>query len=91
MGEHGGVQAAQRLAGVDAELAGEQVAGPAVGGQRVGLAPATVQREHQLAVQPFSQRMVAHQSIQLGGERMVPAQRQVGVDPGLQRGQPQLL
>ena len=60
MGQHGSVQAAQRLAGVDAELAGEQVTGPAVGGQRVGLPTAPVQRQHQLAVQPLPQRMVPY-------------------------------
>ncbi len=63
MGEHGGVQAFQGLAGVDAELAGEQVTGPAVGGKRVGLPAGPVQRQHQLAVQPLPQRMVPDQPI----------------------------
>ena len=85
------MQPPQRLPGVDAELAGEQVADMAVGGQRVGLPAAPVQRQHELAVQPLPQRMVGGQLLQLGGERVVPAQRQVGVDPGLERGQPQLL
>ena len=91
MGEHRGVSALQGLAGVDAELAGQQVAGPAVGGQRVGLPAAPVQRQHQLAVQPLPQRMVPDQPVQLGGQRVMPAQRQVSVDPRLKRGQPQLL
>ena len=89
--EHRCVQAPQRLAGVDAELAGEQVADPPVGGQRVGLPAAPVQRQHQLAVQPLPHRMLGGQLLQLGGQRVVPAQRQVRVDPGLDRGQPQLL
>ena len=83
MGEHSGVQALQGLAGVDAELIGEQVAGPAVGGQRLGLPVAPVQRQHQLAVQPLPQRMLGGQLLQLGGERIVPAKRQIGVDPRL--------
>ena len=91
LGQHGGVQASQRLAGVDAELAGQQVADPPVGGQRVGLPPAPVQRQHQLAVQPLPHRMPGGQLLQLGGQRVMPAQRQVRVDPGLGRGQPQLL
>ena len=91
VGEHGGVQALQRLAGIDAELPGEQVADPPVGGQRVGLPAAPVQRQHELAVQPLPQRMPGDQLLQLGGQRVVPAQRQVRVDPGLDRGQPQLL
>jgi hypothetical protein len=91
VGEDGCVQALQWLAGVDAELAGEQVADAPVGGERLGLPAAAVQRQHELAVQPLPQRMLAGQLFQLAGERVVPAQRQVGVDPRLQRGQPQLL
>jgi hypothetical protein len=91
LGEKGCVQAPQRLPGVDAELAGEQIAHAPVGGQCFRLPAAAVQRQHQLAVQPLPQRMPGGQLFQLGGERVVPAQRQVGVDPGLQRGQPQLL
>ena len=91
MCQHGCVQALQRLAGVDAELAGQQVADPPVGGQRVGLPPAAVQRQDELAVQPLPQGVPGGQLLQLGGQRVVPAQRQVRVDPGLGRGQPQLL
>jgi len=91
VGENSCVQFLQRLAGVDAELAGEQAADPAVGGERVGLAAAAVQRQHELAVQPLAQRVGGYELFQLGGELIVPAQGQVGVDPGLQRGQPQLL
>ena len=91
LGEHGGVQAPQRLPGIDAELAGEQVADPPVGGQRVGLPPAPVQRQHELAVQPLPQGVPGGQLLQLGAERVVLAQRQVSLDPGLGRGQPQLL
>ena len=85
------MQPLQRLAGVDAELAGEQFADPPVGGERVGLPAAPVQRQHELAVQPLPQRVPGHQLLQLGDERVVPAERQVGVDAGLQRGQPQFL
>ena len=42
-------------------------------------------------MQPLPQRVLGDQLLQLGGQRVVPAQRQVGVDPGLERGQPQLL
>ena len=41
VGENGGVQAPQRLSGIDPELGGEQVAEPPVGGQRVGLPAGT--------------------------------------------------
>jgi hypothetical protein len=78
----------QWLAGVDAELPREQVADLAVGGERVGLAAAPVQRQHELAVRPLPQRVLGGQLFQLGGERVVPAKRKISVDPGLQRGEP---
>ena len=73
MGENGLVQALQRLAGIDPELAGEQVADPAVAGQRLGLSAAAVQRQHQLTVQPLPQRMAGDQLFQFSGDRAVPA------------------
>ena len=85
------MQAPQRFPGVDAELVGEQIADPPVGGERFGLPAAPVQRQHELDVQPLPQRMLAGQLLQLGGDRVGPAQRQVSLDPGLKRGQPQLL
>ena len=53
------MEAPQRLPGIDAELIGEQVADPPVGGQRVSLPAAPVQRQYQLAVQPLPQRVAA--------------------------------
>jgi len=90
VGQDGCVQALQRLAGVDAQFVGQQAAGPPVGGQRVGLPAAPVPRQHQLAVQPLPQRVLAGQPLQLAGERVVPAQAQVRIDPRLHCGQPQL-
>ena len=90
MGEDGGVQAPERLPGIDAELVGEQVADAAVGGERLGLPAAAVQRQDELAMQPLTQRMLGDQLFQFGGQRVVPAKRQVGVDPRLDRGHPQL-
>ena len=84
------MQAPQRLPGIDPELGGEQVADPPVGGQRVGLPAAAVQRQHQLTVQPLPQRMVGDQPLQFGGDRAVPAQHQVSLDPALPGGEPQL-
>ena len=83
--QDGCVQAPQRFAGIDAELTGEQVAGTPVGGQRLGLPPAAIQRQHQLAVQPLPQRILGGQLFQLAGEGVVPAKRQISIDPRLQR------
>ena len=82
------MQAPQRLPGIDPELVGEQIADTPVSGQRVGLPAAAVQRQHELAVQPLPQRMVGDQPLQFGGDRAVPAKRQVSLDPGLPGGEP---
>ena len=58
VGQDGGVQALQRLAGVDAEFIGEQVTDAPVGGKRVRLPAAPVQGQHELAVQPLPHRML---------------------------------
>jgi hypothetical protein len=39
-------------------------------------------------VQPLAQRVLGGQVVQFGGERVVLAQRQVSVDPGLEGGEP---
>jgi hypothetical protein len=73
VGEDGGVQALQRLPGVDAELACEQVPGSPVSGQRLGLPPGPVQGQRQLPVQPLPQRVLGGQLFQFAGELVVPA------------------
>ena len=85
------MQAAQRFSGIDAQIVGEQVAGTPVGGERVALPAAAIQRQHELAVQPLPQGMVGGQLLQFGSEGVVAVQGQVGVDPGLEGGQPQFL
>lgn len=45
------LQVADRRARIDAKVRGQDFAQPPGGGQRLGLAPSSVQRQHQLAVQ----------------------------------------
>ena len=59
MGEDRLVEVVQLGARLDPELLDEDLAGVAVGLQRVGLAAAAVQREHQLRVQPLAPRVLA--------------------------------
>ena len=61
-----------------------------VGGQRVGLPPGPVQGEHQQAAQGLAKGMLADQSLQLGNGRGVVPEREVGLEPALERQQPQL-
>jgi hypothetical protein len=77
------VQLAQLRGEVGAQLVGEQLAEPAVPLQRLGAAPAGLQRPHQMRVQRLDQRMLHQQPAQLVDERLGPTQ------PQLQRGQRQ--
>ena len=62
-----------------------------VGLQRVGLAVAAVQREHQLAAQPLAVRVLADQRLQPADHLGVAAERELRLDELLARGDPQLL
>ncbi len=69
----------QVLAWVDAQLLVEHPADPAEHLQRLGLAAAAVQREHQLRPEPLPQRVVRGQPAQHRHELLVVAQRQLHV------------
>ena len=59
--------------------------------ERVGLAPAAVQREHQLGVQLLVERMVPGERLQFRQELRVLAEREPGLDEHPVGPQPQLL
>ena len=59
--------------------------------ERVGLAAAAVEREHQLAAQALAEHVLGDQRLELRHQLVMAAERQVGVDPILERGQPELL
>jgi hypothetical protein len=62
-----------------------------VDGERVGLPASPVERGHQLCSISFPQRIGSHQRGQLTDQASgVPTQGQLGRDPVLDRGQPQL-
>jgi hypothetical protein len=85
--QDGGFQIAQRLAGIDSQLLGKGGPQPLVGGERVGLAPAAVQRQHQLGVDLFIQRVLGHHLFQVGHQlRMLS-----GREPRLGQAPPDLL
>jgi hypothetical protein len=85
------VRLAQLRTGLDAQLPGEQLVPGPEGGQRLGLPAAPVQRHHQQRAQPLPQRVLDHQPAQLGHALGVPPQPQLGLQPGLQYGQPLLV
>jgi hypothetical protein len=84
------LQLPQCRAGLHAELVDQRAPRAAVGVERVRLAAAAVEREHQRAPQPLPERLGGDQLLQLGEQLAVPAEREVGLEPVLDRGRPQL-
>ena len=85
------MQRAQRLTGLDPELVDEQAAPGGERLERLGLASRPVEGEHQLAAQAFPQRMLGHQSLELGDRLAMAAEREPRIDVVLDGGDPQLL
>ena len=53
--------------------------------QRLRLPPVAVERDHELAPPPFTQRATGHQSLQLAHDLVVAAQRELRIEQILQR------
>ena len=88
--QDGGLDAPQRLTGLDAELVGQ-------GGARVGVhlegllaAVVEVQGRHQLPPQPLADGVLAHGVAQLVDDLALPAQRQQRLEAVLHDADPQL-
>ena len=80
------MQAPQLGARLDADLLDKRAPGRPVSLERVGLAPAAVQREHELSAQTLAQRMQRDQLPQLGHELAVRSDREIRFDAQLERG-----
>ena len=76
--QHRLLQGLQFLAGLDPQLTGQHRAGPPVGGQRISLPPAPVQRQHQQPPQPLPHRIPGDQPLQLPGR--LRRQAQLSID-----------
>ena len=85
------LQLPQLGAGLQAELVEERLARGAVRLQRVRLAPRAVEREHQQAAQPFPERMLDDQRLQLTDHLVMAPEPELGLDPVLGRSEPQLV
>ena len=83
VGEDRLVELVELGARLDPELLDEHLAGVAVGLQRVGLAAAAVEREHQLRVQPLAPRVLAGELLELADELGVTPGGEVGLDAHL--------
>ncbi len=69
----------------------ERGARGAVGLERLRLPARPVERQHQLPAQPLALRLLRDQDLELADELGVTAEREVGLDPLLERRQPQIL
>ena len=67
--------------GVEAELVREREPCRAVDLERLGVPPRAVEREHQLAAQPFSERVRGDQRLELGDEPVVLAEAELAGKP----------
>ena len=91
VGEDRLLQLPERGRGLEAELLVECLPRCAIGLERLGLAAAAVQRQHELATQPLAQRMLPHERLELADQLRVPSAAQVGLDAVLEQCEPQLL
>ena len=78
-------------AGVEAELRHEQLPSLPIGCERIRLAAAPIERNHQLAAQSLPKRMVGHEPLQVRRELNVTAQAKLDVDAVLHAREPQLV
>ena len=85
------MQAPQLGRRLDPDLVDQGLPGVAERLERVGLAPAPVQREHPLRVQPLPQRVLRQQRVDLPDDLVMPAGGQVRLDRQLPGREPQLV
>ena len=85
------LQALQRLTRVDPQLVDERASRPLVRVKRFRLSARAVEGEHELAVESLPKPVLRRQRFQLWNELVVAAEREIGVDPLLERREPELL
>src|SRR5262249_61268730 len=83
--EYRRLELAERASRLDAELLDEGAPSPSVRSERVGLPTASIQREHQLGVQPLPQRVLGGESFELADDEGGSAECKIGVESLLQR------
>ena len=90
MVEDGSLEALELIVRLEPELLVQQPPARAVDLERVCLAAAAIEGQHQLAAQTFPQWLLAHEPLELGNQLRVAPQRELGLDPLLERRQPLL-
>jgi hypothetical protein len=82
------LQGAELGAGLDAQLLHEGNACSPTGLERLGLAPGSVERQHELAADALAERIGTGERLQLAHQLGMVTERVVGIDAVLQRRQP---
>lgn len=91
LSEDVGLQPAQRRTGVDAQLLRQGALGRLKGAQRLRLAAAAVEGQHQQAPQRLSQGIIGDESLEATCQLGVPSEGELGLGVLLDRHQPKLL
>src|SRR5207247_781371 len=89
--EDRGVERLQRRTGLDPELLDENAPRVVVRVQRLALTAGAVEREHQQAARALAKRVLGDQGLELADRLVVPPERDVGVDPLLERSEAKIL
>src|SRR5207249_6613915 len=76
--------------GLEPELVVQEPPGLTVDLEALRLPPASVEREHQLRPESLAEGVLATDCLELRDEREVAAERELGVDPLLECGEPKL-
>ena len=85
MGQDRLLERAQVGPRLDADLLDQRVARAAVGLERVGLAPAAVERQHQRTVQALAQGLLGHRGLELRDQVGMAPEREFRLGPRLER------
>ena len=81
----------ERRTRLEPKLVDEHLAAVTVGRQRVSLATAAIESEHELRPQPLAHRMRTHERLQLGDETAVATECELRLDALLEGGETKLL
>ncbi len=85
------LEGSERRRWLDADLLPKMGAEPLVGAQRLGVPVRSVECHHQVGGEPFPERMLANQALELADKRRRQPSTQVRIDAQLHRLQAQLL
>src|SRR5262245_59732643 len=85
------LQLPQSRARLERKLLDEERPPGTVDSKRIRLPPGTVEREHELRAQPFTQGMLGNEYLEFGAQCGLPTERKLRLDPVLYRRGTQLL